>query len=166
MFGAQHQTYIPIGRDFTLALNGMFDFGNSYKTDYPYPIIKNVYAGGIGTVRGYSQNSLGPTDPLTGTYLGGSKRVVGNVQFYLPFPGTQKDRSLRWFAFADGGQVFGTDGFGNDTAIDFGQMRYSAGIGLSWVSPLGPLQLSFARPLNSKPGDNTQIFQFQIGTGF
>ncbi len=166
LFGAQHQTYLPIGRDFTLALNGMFDFGNSYKTDLPYPIIKNVYAGGIGTVRGYSQNSLGPVEPLTGTYLGGSKRVVGNVQFFLPFPGTQQDRSLRWFAFADGGQVFGADGFGNDTAIDFGQMRYSAGIGLSWISPLGPLQLSFARPLNSKPGDNTQIFQFQIGTGF
>jgi len=166
MFGAQYQTYLPIGRDYTLALNGLFDFGNSYKTNLPYPIIKNVYAGGIGTVRGYSQNSLGPTDPLTGTYLGGSKRIVGNVQFYLPFPGSQRDRSLRWFAFADGGQVFGTDGFGNDTAIDFGQMRYSAGIGLSWISPLGPLQLSFARPLNSKPGDNTQIFQFQIGTGF
>lgn len=166
MFGAQHQTFIPVGRDFTLALNGMFDFGNSYKTDLPYPIIKNIYAGGIGTVRGYSQNSLGPTDPISGTYLGGSKRVVGNVQFYLPFPGTQQDRSLRWFAFADGGQVFGTDGYGNDTAIDFGQMRYSAGIGLSWISPLGPLQLSFARPLNAKSGDNTQIFQFQIGTGF
>jgi outer membrane protein insertion porin family len=166
MFGAQHQTYVPIGRNFTLAFNGLFDFGNAYKTDLPYPIIKNVYAGGIGTVRGYSQNSLGPRDLLTDTYLGGSKRVVGNVQFYLPFPGTQQDRSLRWFAFADGGQVFGTNGFGNDTAIDFGQMRYSAGIGLSWISPLGPLQLSFARPLNSKPGDNTQIFQFQIGTGF
>jgi outer membrane protein insertion porin family len=166
MFGAQHQTYFPIGRDFTLALNGMFDFGNTYKTDLPYPIIKNVFAGGIGTVRGYSQNSLGPRDILTDTYLGGSKRIVGNVQFYLPFPGTQQDRSLRWFAFADGGQVFGTDGYGNDTAIDFGQIRYSAGIGLSWVSPLGPLQLSLAKPLNSKPGDNTQIFQFQIGTGF
>lgn len=166
MLGAQYQGYLPVGRDFTLAFNGMFDFGNSYKTDLPYPIIKNIYAGGIGTVRGYSQNSLGPTDPITGTYLGGSKRIVGNIQFYLPFPGTQQDRTLRWFAFADGGQVFGTDGFGNDTAIDFGQMRYSAGIGLSWISPLGPLQLSFARPLNSKPGDNTQIFQFQIGTGF
>lgn len=166
MLGAQYQGYVPVGRDFTLAFNGMFDFGNSYKTDLPYPIIKNIYAGGIGTVRGYSQNSLGPTDPITGTYLGGSKRVVGNIQFYLPFPGSQQDRTLRWFAFADGGQVFGTDGFGNDTAIDFGQMRYSAGIGLSWISPLGPLQLSFARPLNSKPGDNTQIFQFQIGTGF
>lgn len=166
LLGAQYQAYMPVGRDFTLAFNGMFDFGNSYKTDLPYPIIKNIYAGGIGTVRGYSQNSLGPTDPLTGTYLGGSKRIVGNIQFYLPFPGSQQDRTLRWFAFADGGQVFGTDGFGNDTAIDFGQMRYSAGIGLSWISPLGPLQLSFARPLNSKPGDNTQIFQFQIGTGF
>jgi outer membrane protein insertion porin family len=166
MFGAQHQSYFPLGRDYTIAVNGMFDFGNSYKTGLPYPIIKNVYAGGIGSVRGYSQNSLGPTDPLTGTYLGGSKRIVGNVQLFLPFPGTQQDRSLRWFAFADGGQVFGTDGFGNDTAIDFGQLRYSAGIGLSWISPLGPLQLSFAKPLNAKPGDNTQVFQFQIGTGF
>lgn len=166
MLGAQYQTFLPIGRDYTLAFNGMFDFGKSYNTGLPYPIIKNVYAGGIGTVRGYSQNSLGPVDPITGTYLGGSKRIVGNIQFYLPFPGSQQDRTLRWFAFADGGQVFGTDGFGNDTAIDFGQMRYSAGIGLSWISPLGPLQLSFAKPLNAKPGDNTQVFQFQIGTGF
>ena len=143
----------------------MFDYGQSY-SDNQYPIIKNVYAGGIGTVRGYSTNSLGPRDLLTGTYLGGSKRVVGNVQFYLPFPGTNQDRTLRWFVFADGGQVFGTDGYGNDTAINFSQLRYSAGIGLTWISPLGPLQLSYAKPLNAQETDNTQVFQFQIGTGF
>jgi outer membrane protein insertion porin family len=73
---------------------------------------------------------------------------------------------LRWYIFGDGGQVYGTDGFGNDTAIDLSQLRYSAGIGLSWISPIGPLQLSLAKPLNAKPGDNTQVFQFQIGTGF
>ena len=103
---------------------------------------------------------------LTGTYLGGSKRVVGNVQFYFPMPGTQNDRTLRWFTFVDGGQVFGTDGYGNDTSINLSQLRYSAGIGLSWISPLGPLQLSLAKPLNAKDSDNLQIFQFQIGTGF
>ena len=166
LLGAQHQSYFPIGRDYTIGVNALFDYGNSYKTDLPYPIIKNIYAGGIGSVRGYSQNSLGPTDLLTGTYLGGSKRLVGNLQFYLPFPGTQQDRTLRWFAFADGGQVYGINGYGGDSSIDLGQMRYSAGLGLSWISPLGPLQLSFAKPLNAKPGDNTQIFQFQIGTGF
>ena len=162
---AQQQLYVPLGRDYTIAFNAMFDYGQSY-SDNQYPIIKNVYAGGIGTVRGYSTNSLGPRDLISGTYLGGSKRVVGNVQFYLPFPGTQQDRSLRWFIFGDGGQVFGTDGYGNDTAMNFSQLRYSAGIGLTWISPLGPLQLSYAKPLNAKDTDNTQVFQFQIGTGF
>ena len=165
MLTAQQQLYVPIGRDYTVAFNALFDFGQSY-SDNQYPIIKNVYAGGIGTVRGYSTNSLGPRDLLTGTYLGGSKRVVGNVQFYLPFPGTNQDRTLRWFVFADGGQVFGTDGYGNDTAINFSQLRYSAGVGLTWISPLGPLQLSYAKPLNAQETDNTQVFQFQIGTGF
>jgi len=162
---AQQQLFLPLSRDYTIAFNAMFDYGKSY-SDLPYPIIKNVYAGGIGTVRGYSQSSLGPKDPLTGTYLGGSKRVIGNVQLYLPFPGTQQDRSLRWYVFGDGGQVFGTDGFGNDTSINLSQLRYAAGIGLSWISPIGPLQLSVAKALNAQPGDNTQVFQFQIGTGF
>ena len=165
LLGAQQQLFLPLSRKYTIAFNAMFDYGKSY-SDLPYPIIKNVYAGGIGTVRGYSQSSLGPIDPLTGTYLGGSKRVVGNIQLYLPFPGTQQDRSLRWYVFGDGGQVFGTDGFGNDTSINWSQLRYSAGIGLSWISPIGPLQLSLAKPLNAQPGDNTQVFQFQIGTGF
>lgn len=166
MLGAQQQLFVPIGRgDYTVAFNAQFDYGKSY-SDLQYPVIKNVYAGGIGSVRGYSTNSLGPRDLITNTYLGGSKRVVGNVQFYLPFPGTQQDRSLRWFVFADGGQVFGTDGYGNDTAINMSQLRYSAGIGLTWISPLGPLQLSYAKPLNAQDGDNLQVFQFQIGTGF
>ena len=165
MIGAQQQLFVPIGKDYTLGLNALFDYGKSY-SDLQYPIFKNVYAGGIGTVRGYSQNSLGPRDLLTGTYLGGSKRVVGNVQFYFPMPGTQNDRTFRWFAFVDGGQVFGTDGYGNDTSINLSQLRYGAGLGVSWISPIGPLQLSLAKPLNAKDTDNTQIFQFQIGTGF
>jgi outer membrane protein insertion porin family len=165
LLSAQQQVFLPLSRDYTIAFNAMFDYGKSY-SDRPYPIIKNVYAGGIGTVRGYSQSSLGPIDPLTGTYLGGSKRVVGNVQLYLPFPGTQQDRSLRWYIFGDGGQVFGADGYGNDTSINWSQLRYSAGIGLSWISPIGPLQISVAKALNAQTGDNTQVFQFQIGTGF
>ena len=165
MLSGQQQLFVPLGRDYTVAFNAMMDYGKSY-SDLQYPIIKNVYAGGIGSVRGYSTNSLGPRDLVTGTYLGGSKRVVGNVQFYLPFPGTQQDRTLRWFVFADGGQVYGTDGYGNDTNINMSQIRYSAGIGLTWISPLGPLQLSYAKPLNAQETDNTQVFQFQIGTGF
>ena len=160
MLTAQQQYYWPVGRDYTLALNGMIDYGKGYG-GREYPVIKNVYGGGMGTVRGYEGASLGPRDARTGDYLGGSKRVVGNVQFYLPIPGANQDRTLRWFTFVDAGQVYG-----NHENIDLGDLRYSAGVGLSWNSPLGPLQISYARALNKKPGDDTQAFQFQIGTGF
>ncbi len=160
MLTAQQQYYLPLGRQYTLAFNGMADWGESYGSK-DFPVIKNIYAGGMGTVRGYEGSSLGPRDSRTNDYIGGSKRLVGNVQFYLPFPGAQQDRTLRWFAFADAGQVYG-----DNESFDFGELRYSAGLGLSWNSPLGPLQISYARPLNDKPGDDTQSFQFQIGTGF
>ena len=166
LLSAQYQHYLPLGRDFTLGFNALFDYGGVYGSDKPYPVIKDVYAGGIGTVRGYLGNSLGPKDPKTGTFLGGSKRVVANTQFYFPFPGTQRDRTLRMFVFADAGQVYGADGGGNDTNIDLGDLRYSTGIGLSWLSPMGPLQLVYAKALNSKDGDRTQVFQFQVGTAF
>ncbi|MEJ2894388.1 outer membrane protein assembly factor BamA [Bordetella avium] len=171
LLSAQQQYYVPLGRDYTLALNGMVDYGHSYGGK-DYPIIKNVYGGGIGTVRGYDGASLGPRDTLTGDYLGGTRRIVANAQLYLPFPGANKDRTLRWFVFTDAGQVAASSGLSctagkpSDPVQDPCGWRYSAGIGLSWQSPLGPLQLSYARPLNSKPGDDTQSFQFQIGTGF
>ncbi|WP_028355961.1 outer membrane protein assembly factor BamA [Bordetella petrii] len=171
LLSAQQQYYIPLGRSYTLALNGMVDWGRSYGS-LDYPVIKNVYAGGIGTVRGYDGASLGPRDTRTGDYLGGSRRIVANAQLYLPFPGASKDRTLRWFLFADAGQVAAGSGMsctagepGNEVEDPCG-WRYSAGVGLSWQSPLGPLQLSYARPLNAKSGDDRQSFQFQIGTGF
>jgi len=170
MLNAQHQYYLPLGRSYTLAFNTMVDWGKTYggKT---FPVIKNVYGGGIGSVRGYEGASLGARDPLTNDYLGGSRRIIGNVQLYLPFPGAARDRTLRWFLFADAGQVTTTGSAGCAQGID-NQVedpcgwRYSAGIGLSWQSPMGPLQLSFGRALNAKRGDDKQAFQFQIGTGF
>lgn len=166
LLSAQFQHYVPIGRDYALGFNALFDYGGVYGSDKPYPVIKDVYAGGIGTVRGYLGNSLGPKDSKTGTFLGGSKRVVGNAQFSFPLPGTKSDPTLRLFVFADAGQVYGADGAGNDTNIDFGDLRYSTGVGLSWLSPMGPLQLVYAKALNAQVSDRTQVFQFQIGTAF
>lgn len=169
MLSAQQQYYLPLGRAYTLAFNGLVDWGKTYggKT---FPVIKNVYGGGIGSVRGYEGASLGPRDTLTNDYLGGSRRIVGNIQLYLPFPGASRDRTLRWFLFTDAGQVANTSGectggIDNHSADPCG-WKYSAGIGLSWQSPLGPLQLSYGRALNAKEGDDKQAFQFQIGTGF
>ncbi|WP_397473217.1 outer membrane protein assembly factor BamA [Pusillimonas sp.] len=170
MLHAQHQHYIPLGRSFTLAFNGQVDWGRTYGGK-AFPVIKNVYAGGIGSVRGYEGASLGPRDTRTGDYLGGSRRIVGNVQLYLPFPGATRDRTLRWFLFTDAGQVSAgsgmtcMDGYQHQVQDPCG-WRYSAGVGLSWQSPMGPLELSFGRALNAKDGDDKQAFQFQIGTGF
>lgn len=170
MLSAQQQYYLPFGRAYTLAFNGQVDWGKAFG-DKTFPVIKNIYGGGIGSVRGFEGASLGPRDTLTNDYLGGSRRIVGNVQLYLPFPGATRDRTLRWFVFADAGQIQTTGnsvcyrGINNQSADPCG-WKYSAGIGLSWQSPLGPLQLSFARALNAKEGDDKQAFQFQIGTGF
>jgi outer membrane protein insertion porin family len=68
---------------------------------------------------------------------------------------------LRWFTFFDAGNVFA-----EDTKFDASELRYAAGIGISWISPIGPLKLSYGAPLNAKEGDRKQTFQFQLGTGF
>lgn len=155
----EHQWYRPLTTWMTLALRGEFDYGKGIGGD-AYPVFKNFYAGGIGSVRGYESSTLGVVDPTYGDAIGGSKRVIGNAELQFPFPGS-KDRSLRWFTFVDGGQVFQ-----EKSKIYLGELRYSAGIGLSWISPVGPLRLSYAKPLNAKPGDQLERFQFQMGTGF
>ena len=157
----QHQYFKPFFKVVTLALNGELDYGRGLG-NRPYPIFKNFYAGGIGSVRGYDSSSLGDArDPLTGDSLGGSKRIILNAELQFPFPGQGNDRSLRWFTFADAGNVFA-----ERQKIQANDLRYSAGIGLSWVSPVGPLKLSYGKALNLKPGDRPQTFQFQLGTGF
>jgi outer membrane protein insertion porin family len=156
----EHQWYRPLTRWMTLALKGELDIGGGLQ-GHAYPVFKNFYGGGIGSVRGYESSSLGLVDPYTLDALGGARRVIGNAELQFPFPGSGSDRSLRWFTFADTGQVFQE---GQRFRVD--QLRYSAGVGLSWISPVGPLKLSYAKPLNAKPGDRLERFQFQMGTGF
>jgi outer membrane protein insertion porin family len=156
----EHQWYHPLTRWMTLALKGEADYGHGLGGK-PYPVFKNFYAGGIGSVRGYESSSLGIVDPTYYDAIGGSKRVIGNAELQFPFPGSGSDRSLRWFLFSDAGQVYQ-----EKEKIRLSQLRASAGIGLSWISPVGPLKLSFAKPLNQKPGDRLERFQFQMGTGF
>jgi outer membrane protein insertion porin family len=156
---AQYQQYFALGQKFTLGMNGEvgLGFGLSGK---PYPLFKNFYGGGLGSVRGFEQGSFGGVD-ITGAYDGGPKRVNLNSELYVPVPGSGNDKSLRIFGFADAGNVWrlGQPMSAND-------LRASAGIGLSWVSPVGPFKLSYGIPLRSFRGDKIQRFQFQIGTAF
>lgn len=155
----QNQYYRPIASWITLALNGEFDYGRGLNGK-PFPVFKNFYAGGIGSVRGYLTSTLGPVD-VNGDPLGGASRVILNGELHFPFPGASKDAGLQWFTFFDGGNVFA-----DREKIEVKQLRYSAGLGISWISPVGPLKLSYAEPLNAQPTDQKERFQFQIGTGF
>jgi outer membrane protein insertion porin family len=156
---AQFQQYFPITRRFTVAVNAEVGWGKGL-SGRPYPIFKNFYGGGLGTVRAFDQGSLGPVD-VTGAYIGGNRRFNLNSELYLPVPGTGNDRTLRLFTYIDAGNVWG-----EFEKISTDSIRASAGVGMSWISPVGPLKLSYGAPIRKKPGDRIQRLQFQIGTAF
>jgi outer membrane protein insertion porin family len=156
---AQYQQYIPITNRFTLGLNSELGWGKGLGNK-PYPIFKNFFGGGLGSVRVFEQGSLGTVD-VTNNYIGGNRKLNVNAELYVPVPGGGNDKSLRLFGFMDAGNVWG-----ENEKIDTASLRASAGIGLSWISPVGPLKLSWGSPLRSKPNDRIQKFQFQIGTAF
>ncbi len=168
----QFQQYIPLTKKFTFAFNTDLGLGKGLNgQDYPW--FKNYYVGGLGSVRGYQQSTLGATytDPTTKNvfYRGGAKKVVFNAEFIGPFPGAGNDKTLRMFGFVDAGYAFA-----DNQNIDLGLLRSSYGVGLSWISPMGPLRFSYAIPINARsadpvsglPADKIQKLQFQIGTSF
>ncbi|WP_291373439.1 outer membrane protein assembly factor BamA [Acinetobacter sp. UBA6720] len=177
------QGYLPLGKDFVLRGYGKLGYGNDL------PFYKNFYAGGFGSVRGYDTSTLGPKyDGVYYTETGQNdpspEEVGGNalVQFGtelalpLPFKGDWT-RQVRPVIFAEGGQVFDTqcDVFSTETerktckdeyGFDLSNLRYSVGVGFTWITMIGPLSLSYAFPLNDKDGDETKSIQFEIGRTF
>jgi outer membrane protein insertion porin family len=159
----QYQEYFPLNKQFTLAVNGEVGVGVAVG-ERVYPVFKNYYGGGLGSVRGFEQGSLGPRD-VSGTVVGGTRKVNLNAELLTPFPGAGNDRTLRMYGFVDVGSVGGPDGglASNATAND---LRSSTGVGVSWISPVGPLRLAFSWPVKNYAGDKMQSVQFQIGSSF
>lgn len=155
----QYQQYVPLNKQFTVAFNGELGLGKGL-SDRPFPVFKNFYSGGLGSVRGFEQGTLGPRD-VTGSSIGGTRKITLNGEIIAPFPGAGNDKTLRVFGFVDVGNVFG-----ENEKMDTGQLRSSVGLGLSWISPVGPLRLAIANPVRKFPGDRIQKLQFQIGTSF
>lgn len=159
----QYQEFFPISKQLTAAFNGEVGWGVAVG-DRSYPVFKNFYGGGLGTVRGFEQGSLGPRD-ASGAVVGGSRKLNLNAELLAPFPGAGNDRTLRMYAFLDVGGVAGPGG-GFIINENSNSLRSSAGIGISWISPVGPLRLAFAKPIKKFDGDKIQSMQFQIGTTF
>ncbi len=159
---AQYQQYYPLTKKITAALNAELGIGAG--TDgVEYPIFKNFYSGGLGSIRGFEQGSLttGRQRELGLTATGGTKKINFNAEVLSPLPGGGSDKTLRVYAFFDAGGLFGAE-----EAIQFGDLRSSYGVGISWISPVGPLRLAFARPIKQLENDRIQTLQFQIGTSF
>ncbi|NDP37150.1 MAG: outer membrane protein assembly factor BamA [Rhodoferax sp.] len=156
----QFQEFIPLSKQFTAAFNAEVGVGAS-AGDKSYPVFKNFYGGGLGSVRGFEQGSLGPRDSQEAV-LGGTRKLNLNAEILSPFPGAGNDRTLRMYAFADAGSVGGSGGVNANA----GSLRASVGVGISWISPVGPLRLAFAKPIKKYDGDKIQTMQFQIGTSF
>lgn len=159
-FRYRYQRYLPLGWDLTLMLKGEIAYGDGYGDTELLPFFENFFAGGPRSVRGYAANTLGPRDSR-GNPLGGAFEVVGGAEVYFPVPFAKDARQFRLGAFVDIGNVF--EDF---DAFDSGELRYSTGISTLWLSPVGPLSLSFAVPLNDKAGDETEVVQFSLGGSF
>lgn len=162
----QYQQFYPISKKTTAALNFELDVGAS-TNDKSYPVFKNYYSGGLGSVRGFEQGSLTTAaqreawGTTAGSATGGAKKVTFNTEILSPLPGGGNDRTLRWYGFWDIGGIYGAD-----ESINLADMRSSVGVGISWISPVGPLRLAFAKPIRQFENDKIQTMQFQIGTSF
>ena len=152
------QWYYAMAKNLTLLTEGRVGYADGYG-DQSLPFYKNFYAGGVNTVRGYATATLGPKD-VNGDALGGSRQVIGTMELLFPVPGLKGDKSARLAWFVDGGMV------GEDYDYIFSEMRYSTGLAFSWFSPVGPLRLNFAYPLNDQPEDDTERIQFTLGNVF
>ncbi len=151
--------YYPITRKAAFKVGLDIAYGDGYGDTEGLPFFKNYFAGGSRSVRGFEARSLGPIDDPDSAFpqpFGGAKRVLFNSTLFLPIGDGALDKRLQ--LFVDGGQVFS-----NEEDIEFDEIRFSAGVGFNWISPVGPLSISYSVPLNEEEGDEVEKFQFSVG---
>jgi outer membrane protein insertion porin family len=154
--------YFQLTNSLTLKLNGEMGYGDGYGDDDELPFFRNFYAGGIGSVRGFEENTLGPLDSEDDA-LGANARIVGQMELLFPAFGDDFKDTVRAGFFVDVGNVFDLAG---DEKIEWDLFRASTGLMLSWYSPVGALSFSWGYPIKEEEGDEIKNLQFRIGSGF
>jgi outer membrane protein insertion porin family len=155
--GYDQRRYVPLTKDLTLSMHAQLGYGDGYGDYNNLPFFENYFAGGVRSVRGFEDNTLGPKDSK-GNPIGGSVQVVGGAEILFPIPFVEGTKSFRLGTFFDIGNVYS-----DVSNFDATELRYSVGVSSLWISPLGPLSISLGFPLNAKSGDNVQNFQFTVG---
>jgi outer membrane protein insertion porin family len=171
----KHRRYIPLTSRFIFAVNADLGYGDGMGSTDGLPFFENFFAGGPRTVRGWRENTLGPRETtLSEDPSGGNVKLVGSLEIFAPPPiGGDFEKSLRLGAFFDFGNVWTTNNpkigdfeLVEPTGFKLSEIRYSAGLSATWLSPVGALSVSLAYPFNEKDGDETQVFQFGFGQAF
>ena len=157
---ARHQRFIPLVEEFVFVLEGELGYGDGFGGTGELPLTDNFFAGGLRSVRGFRANTLGPRDSQ-GQPLGGNLKTVGTAEVILPLPFAKDSRTFRITSFFDIGNVYGPK-----EDFDFDTLRYSTGIAAVWLTPVGPLTMSFSKPIRTLQDDETQGFQLTFGTSF
>jgi outer membrane protein insertion porin family len=153
----KHQQYFPLAKDFTFRLLGEVAYGDGYGDTKDLPFFEHYFAGGVKSIRGYDDNTIGPRDSRNDPF-GGSSKIIGKAELFFPVPFVDDVKSIRLGAFLDAGTV--SDGFSSS------DLKYSVGVSGEWLSPFGALAVSFAIPMNAGDEDEKQSFQFSFGSGF
>lgn len=151
--------YFPLPRRATLTLASHLAYGDGYGSTSQLPFFENYYLGGVNSVRGFRTNSLGPRE--NGRVLGGNKKVQGSMEVIMPSPFEEYASTFRWSYFVDAGNVFD-----NKHAVQLSEIRFAHGVAINWMTPMGVLSFSLGWPLRTKPEDQMQRFQFNIGAPF
>lgn len=168
--------YWPIRGQWALKLAGDWAYAQELGDTTATPPYKRYFGGGPSSVRGFKEGRLGPRDSLGNPY-GGNVLVANQLELVVPIP-EQWQNKARVSFFLDSGNVFSTDATsffelddeGNVYKADYDfkidDMRYSTGIAAEWLSPLGVFRFSYGFPLNDEETDETENFQFSIGSAF
>jgi outer membrane protein insertion porin family len=170
------QFYQPLDKthSWVLSFKTSLGYGNSFGDTVKLPFFKNFNAGGFNSVRGFKNNTLGPQDERTSSEeldpIGGNLLMTGSAELIFPLPFVEDQSSMRTLLFADVGSVFDTDCLTSNAACDTevkpGSLSASVGVGLSWLTFVGPMSFALSMPVKEQSTDQTEVFQFSLGRTF
>lgn len=156
----RHQSAFALSDTFTLSLEGRLGYGEGYEDTDDLPIFEKFTAGGVRSVRGYEYNSLGPLDS-EGDPFGGNLQVITSAEVLFPIEALGSSETFRLGVYFDAGNVFA-----DSESFETSELRQSVGLSAKWFSIIGPIEFSYAVPLNDESGDDTRNFQFALGAQF
>lgn len=175
------QVFKPLWKkDYALRFHTHLGYADSFENTSKLPFYENYFAGGFSSVRGFRDNSMGPrstpnaNDPNKSPQpFGGNVLVTGGAELLFPTPFIKDQRSLRTVLFWDAGSVFDTNCSAaqkkrgeSGCNLSLSDMGSTVGVGINWLTAMGPLSFSLGMPIKQPSNADTQVFQFSLGQSF